>query len=157
MSNRSEASGRFEVLGENGFVVSDDAARIDLDVVHGYLTRSYWSEGISRATVERACRHSLVLGVYSADGAQVGFARVITDRTSFAYLCDVFVLESHRGKGLSKWLMEVLLAHPDLQGLRRFSLVTKDAHGLYAQYGFTPLKNPGGYMERHDPDVYRRR
>lgn len=145
----------FEVRGDEGFVVSDDPARIDLDVVHGYLSRSYWSAGIPRATVERAVRNSLVFGLYTA-GRQVGFARVITDRTTFAYLCDVFVLEEFQGRGLGKWLMEAVTAHPDLQGLRRFVLATRDAHGLYERYGFRPLKSPERFMERHDPDVYRR-
>jgi ribosomal protein S18 acetylase RimI-like enzyme len=145
----------FEVRGDEGFVVSDDPARIDLDVVHGYLSRSYWSEGIPRATVERAVRNSLVFGLYAGD-RQVGFARVITDRTTFAYLCDVFVLEEVQGRGLGKWLMEAVSTHPDLQGLRRFMLATRDAHGLYERYGFRPLKSPERFMERHDPDVYRR-
>ncbi|NBD11709.1 GNAT family N-acetyltransferase [Corallococcus sp. Z5C101001] len=146
-----------EVQGEGGFFVSDDAARIDLDVVHGYLTRSYWSPGISRSMVEQALRNSLVFGLYGADGIQVGFARVVTDRATFAYLCDVFILESHQGQGLGKRLMEAVMAHPDLQGLRRFLLATRDAHSLYARHGFTPLKSPERFMERHDPDVYRRK
>ncbi|MFY2563275.1 GNAT family N-acetyltransferase [Corallococcus terminator] len=146
----------YVVPGQDGLVISDDSARIDVDVVHGYLTRSYWSPGISRALVEKGLRHSLVFGVYGADGAQVGYARVVTDRMSFAYLCDVFILETQQGKGLGKWLMQAVFAHPDLQGLRRFLLATRDAHGLYAQYGFTPLKNPDRFMERHDPDVYSR-
>ncbi|NOK15859.1 GNAT family N-acetyltransferase [Corallococcus carmarthensis] len=147
----------FEVHGEDGFFVSDDAARIDLDVVHGYLTRSYWSTGISRTTVERALSNSLLFGLYGAGGAQVGFARVVTDRATFAYLCDVFILESHQGQGLGRWLMQAVMAHPDLQDLRRFILATRDAHSLYARYGFTPLKSPERFMERHDPDVYRRK
>lgn len=159
MSTRGDAAPlpyASEVQGEGGFFVSDDAARIDLDVVHGYLTRSYWSPGISRPRVEQALRNSLVFGVYGADGVQVGFARVVTDRTTFAYLCDVFILESHQGQGLGKRLMEAVMAHPDLQGLRRFLLATRDAHSLYARHGFTPLKSPERFMERHDPDVYRR-
>lgn len=145
----------YEVHRDDGFVASDDPARIDLDVVHGYLSRSYWSTGIPRETVERAARNSLVFGLYSPEG-QVGYARVITDCASFAYLCDVFVLESHQGRGLGQWMMESLLAHPDLQGLRRFLLATRDAHSLYARYGFQPLKAPASFMERHVPDVYVR-
>ncbi|QSQ23335.1 GNAT family N-acetyltransferase [Pyxidicoccus parkwayensis] len=145
----------FEVRGDDGFVVSDDPARIDLDVVYGYLSRSYWSEGIPRATVERAVCNSMVFGLYASD-RQVGFARVITDRASFAWLCDVFVLEDFQGRGLGKWLMEAVSSHPDLQGLRRFMLATRDAHGLYERYGFRPMKSPERFMERHDPDVYRR-
>lgn len=145
----------YEVHRDDGFVVSDDPTRLDLDVIHGYLSRSYWSSGIPRETVERAARNSLVFGLYSP-GGQVGYARVITDRASFAYLCDVFVLESHQGRGLGQWMMEVLLAHPGLQGLRRFLLATRDAHSLYARYGFQPLSVPSRFMERHDPDVYVR-
>lgn len=136
------------------FVISTDAERLDLDVVHGFLTRSYWSAGVPRAVVARSMRHSLCFGLYEWE-RQVGFARVITDRATFAYLADVFVIESHRGRGLSKWLMEAILAHPDLQGLRRFSLVTKDAHGLYAGFGFAPLGAPERHMEMLRPDVYR--
>ncbi|GEL71380.1 GNAT family N-acetyltransferase [Myxococcus virescens] len=145
----------YEVHRDDGFVASDDLARIDLDVVHGYLSRSYWSAGIPRETVERAARNSLVFGLYSS-GGQVGYARVVTDRASFAYLCDVFVLESYQGRGLGQWMMEALLEHPDLQGLRRFLLATRDAHSLYARYGFQPLGSPASFMERHDPDVYVR-
>ncbi|WP_426753951.1 GNAT family N-acetyltransferase [Myxococcus sp. Y35] len=144
----------YEVRRDDGFVASDDPGRLDLDVVHGYLARSYWSAGIPRETVERAVRNSLVFGLYSPEG-QVGYARVVTDRASFAYLCDVFVLESWQGRGLGKWMLEALLAHPDLQGLRRFLLATRDAHSLYAQYGFQPLGAPARFMERHDPNVYQ--
>ncbi len=136
--------------------VSTDARRLDLDVIHGFLSQSsYWAEGIPRETLERSVRNSLVFGVYE-DDRQVGFARVVTDRATYAYLADVFVLESHRGRGLSKWLLECVLAHPDLQGLRRWHLATRDAHGLYAQYGFSPLADPGNFMEIRRPDVYRR-
>jgi len=136
--------------------VSDDPKRLDLDVIHGYLTRSYWSPGIPRETVARAIANSLCFGVYADDGAQVGFARLITDRATYAYLADVFVLEDHRGKGLSKLLMETIVAHPEVQGLRRWTLATRDAHALYARYGFTPIAKPDRLMERHDPDVYAR-
>ncbi|MFY1826847.1 GNAT family N-acetyltransferase [Myxococcus fulvus] len=151
------SSPAFEVKGEDGHVISDDFSRIDLDLVHGFLTKTYWSPEIPRETVERAWRHSLAFGLYAADGAQVGGCRVVTDRATFAYLADVFVLESQRGKGLSKWLMRVVFSHPDLQGLRRFMLATRDAHGLYTQYGFTALSAPERLMERVDPDVYRRK
>lgn len=147
--------GPYEVRGDHGFIVSDDPRRIDLDVVYGFLSRAYWCAGIPRATVERAARNSLVFGLYAPE-RQVGYARVITDRATFAYLCDVFVLEEFQGRGLGKWMMEVVIAHPDLQGLRRFVLATRDAHGLYERYGFHPLKNPEPFMERYDPDVYRR-
>jgi GNAT superfamily N-acetyltransferase len=121
---------------------------VDLAVVHGYLARSYWSPGVSYEVVRRAVANSIPFSLRHADGAQVGFARVVTDRATYAYLADVFVLEAHRGRGLSKFLLEVVVAHPDLQGLRRFALATKDAHGLYAQFGFAPLAEPGRHMEK---------
>jgi GNAT superfamily N-acetyltransferase len=128
-------------------LVSSDPARLDLDVIHGYLVRSYWSPGIPRETVERAIRHSLGFGAY-AGGRQVGFARVITDRATFAYLADVFVLESHQGQGIGKRLMACIVSHPDLQGLRRWILLTRDAHALYRQYGFHEVRTPERLMER---------
>jgi GNAT superfamily N-acetyltransferase len=131
--------------------ISDDRARLDLEIVHGFLTTSYWSPGVARDVVERAVANSLVLGVYrdTTDGAtQVGFARVVTDRATFAYLADVFVLDAERGGGLGHWLVETALSHPELQGLRRWMLATADAHGLYAQHGFTPLDAPERFMER---------
>ena len=137
-----------------GYMVSTDPARLDINAIHAYLTQSYWSPGVTREVVERAAAHSLCFGLYHGD-AQVGFARVVSDHATFAYLCDVYVLEAHRGQGLSKWLMQVIAAHPALQGLRRFMLGTKDAHGLYAQFGFTPLANPARLMEILRPDVYR--
>lgn len=138
------------------FVISTDRSRVDVEAVHRFLsTDSYWSPGIPLEVVRRALEHSLPFGVYRGREL-VGFARVTTDFASFAYLADVFVLESARGQGLGKWLVETIMAHPDLQGLRRWMLATRDAHGLYAQHGFTPLKAPEKFMERHDPDVYRR-
>jgi GNAT superfamily N-acetyltransferase len=137
------------------FVISTDRERIDLDVVHGYLTESYWARGISREVVERSVENSFCFGMYCA-GTQVGFARVVSDFATFAYLGDVFVLDAYRGQGLGKWLMECVLGHPRLQGLRRWTLLTRDAHGLYSQFGFTPLKAPDRYMELHDPEVYQR-
>jgi GNAT superfamily N-acetyltransferase len=137
--------------------VSTDPALLDLDLVHNYLAQhAYWAAGIPRATLERAIAGSLCFGVYEG-GKQVGFARVVTDRATFGYLCDVFVLPEFRGRGLSKWLMECVMAHPDLQGLRRFVLVTRDAHGLYARFGFETPADPKGYMHIHKPDVYRTR
>ena len=137
------------------YEISSDPARLDLDVIHRFLSEdAYWSPGIPRATVERAIKNSFCFGVYLPDGSQIGFARLVTDRATFAYLADVFVLPQHRGRGISKRLMEAILAHPELQGLRRWLLATRDAHGLYAQFGFKPLANPSRLMERHDPDVY---
>jgi GNAT superfamily N-acetyltransferase len=134
------------------FIISTDRQLIDLDIVHGFLTECYWSKGIPRDVVARSIENSLCFGVYS-EGKQVGFARVISDYATYAYIGDVFVLESFRGRGLGKWLMECIMQHPRLQGLRRWSLVTSDAHGLYAPLGFGPLKKPQNYMELHRPDV----
>jgi GNAT superfamily N-acetyltransferase len=124
--------------------------------VHEYLTHSCWARGIPLATVQRSIKNSLCFGIYR-QREQVGFARVITDRATFAYLADVFVLEAWRGQGLAKWLMECIVAHSDLQRLRRWSLVTRDAHELYRRFGFAELKTPEGWMERHDPGVYANR
>ena len=136
-------------------LVSTDPRRLDLDVIHGFLSRAYWCEGIPRQTVERAVRNSLCFGVY-VEGAQVGFARVISDRATFAYLADVFILETHRGRGLAKLMMAVIMSHPDLAGLRRFSLGTRDAHGLYRQFGFEARRMPERLMEIVDFGVYKR-
>jgi GNAT superfamily N-acetyltransferase len=137
------------------FLVTTDPARLDIDFIHGYLVRSYWAEGIPRETVERSIANALCFGVYDGD-QQVGFARVITDHATYAYLADVFVIESHRGRGLSKFLIECIVHHPELQGLRRWTLGTRDAHELYAKYGFKPLASPDRFMELHDPEVYKR-
>jgi GNAT superfamily N-acetyltransferase len=136
------------------FTISTDRARIDLDLVHGFLTDCYWAKGISREIVARSIANSLCFGLY-ADRKQVGFARVISDCATYAYIGDVFVLESFRGRGLGKWMMECIMQYPSLQGLRRWSLVTRDGHGLYSQFGFEPLEKPQNYMERHRPDVYQ--
>ena len=130
----------------DGLLVTTDASRIDFEVVHGFLSRSYWAAGISRALMQKAIDHSLCFSLFK-DAHQIGFARVVTDRATFAYLADVFVLAEHRGEGLGTWFMSVLFAHPDLQGLRRFSLATRDAHGLYEKFGFTRPKNPDRLME----------
>jgi N-acetylglutamate synthase-like GNAT family acetyltransferase len=140
--------------GLSDYEIHTDPDRLDLDVIHGFLDRSYWSPGIPRHVVARAIKHSLCFGVYQR-GVQVGFARVVSDRATFAYLADVFVLEGHRGIGLSKRLMAAIVAHPDLQGLRRFLLGTRDAHGLYRQFGFAPLAHPSRLMEILRPDIYR--
>ena len=134
--------------------ISSDVADVDLDVVHGFLSRdAYWCRGITRDRVERAVRHSLCFSAL-LDGAQVGFARVVSDRATFGYLADVFVLPAHRGRGISQALMAAVLAHPELQGLRRFLLATSDAHGLYAKYDFTPIARPERFMERYRPDAH---
>ena len=150
------------------FLVSTDRARLDVHVIHGFLTNSYWAKGISRDLVTRSLEHSLCFGIYDEIGSrvpgsanaarpeapQVGFCRVVTDLATVAYLGDVFVLKTYRGRGLSKFLMECVTQHPALQGLRRWILLTRDAHGLYQQFGFTPLKSADRYMELHRPDVY---
>jgi GNAT superfamily N-acetyltransferase len=135
------------------FVISTDRARLDIDVVHDYLSTSYWAKGMPRETLARAIENSLNFGIYDGT-AQVGFARVITDLATYAYLSDVFVLEDYRGRGLSKWLMQCVLSHPDLQGLRRFALFTRDAQGLYERYGFGPARSTSTYLERWAPNVY---
>ena len=138
-----------------GYRISTDASLLDVDMIHHYLAHeSYWSAGIERATVERFLRHSLCFGVYALDGGprrQVGFARLVTDYTTFAWLADVFILDAYRGRGLGKWLVESILAHPDCQGLRRWMLATRDAHGLYTQYGFHALEKPDQHLIRRDP------
>jgi GNAT superfamily N-acetyltransferase len=136
-----------------GYLVSTDAARLDLRVIHGFLTACYWSPGIPIETVSRAIRNSLCFGAYTDDaaGPQVGFARIISDFATYAYLCDVFVLEPYRGRGVSKLLMEAVIAHPDLRGLRRLCLFTRDAHGLYTRFGFKPMPDPARYLERTVP------
>jgi GNAT superfamily N-acetyltransferase len=135
------------------FLISTDRRRLDVDCVHGYLRDSYWAAGMPRETLERAIENSLTFGIYH-QARQVGFARVITDRATYAYLSDVFVIDAYRGRGLSKWLMECILAHPDLQGLRRFALFTRDAQSLYERYGFAPPRGASTYLERRTPDVY---
>jgi GNAT superfamily N-acetyltransferase len=161
------------------FLISTDRGRLDLDVIYEFLTNCYWAKGIPREVVARSIEHSLCFGIYdesqkktaclanderhgasgaeSERGVQVGFARVVSDFATVAYVGDVFVLESHRGRGLSKWMMECIVQHPALQNLRRWILLTRDAHGLYQQVGFTPVAAPELYMERHRPDVYELR
>jgi GNAT superfamily N-acetyltransferase len=133
--------------------ISTDPTRLDIEAIHAYLSRSYWAEGIPKDVVAKSVQSSICFGLY--DGTrQIGLARVITDKATFAYLCDVYVLDEYRGHGLGKWLMEAVSAHPDLQSLRRFVLLTRDAHGLYEKFGFTPLKDPGRYMEIARPGIY---
>jgi len=141
---------------QDEYLISTDPARLDGAAVHDFLTKAYWSAGISRALLDRALANSLCFGVYHRDREQVGLSRVVTDYSTFAYLCDVYVLEAHRGKGLGHWMVECVMTHPDLQNLRRFTLATRDAHGIYAAFGFAAPKAPERQMERHDPDVYKR-
>ncbi len=141
---------------DDGFTVSTDPALLNIDAIHAFLTASYWARNIPRDLVARSIEHSLNFGVYDPAHVQVGFARVITDYATIAYLGDVFILDTHRARGLGKFLIETVALHPALQGLRRTILLTRDAHGLYSKYGFTPLKDPTRYMERHNPEVYSR-
>jgi GNAT superfamily N-acetyltransferase len=135
--------------------MTDDPNAVDLAVVHGFLTTSYWSPGVPMDTVARSIANSLPFSVF-LETRQVGFARAVTDRATFAYLADVFVVEDQRGRGLGAWLVETVLAHPELQGLRRWLLITRDAHALYRKFGFTPVTDTSRFMTRHDPDVYTR-
>ena len=141
----------------NAYVVTSDRARLlkHVDTIHAYLTTSYWAEGIPKKIVRKSMQGSICFGVLRGREL-VGFCRVITDKATYAYLADVFVLEPHRDKGLSKRLMEAVKAHKDLQGIRRFMLVTRDAHGLYSQYGFRPLAAPERHMELVVKDIYKR-
>ena len=134
---------------ENNFTISTDKSKIDIDYVNAFLSNSYWSPGVPMETVKKAMNGSLCFGVYDNE-KQIGYARMVTDTATFAYLADVFIDGNYRGKGLGKWLVKVILAHPDLQGLRRILLATKDAHRLYEQLGFTPINNPERYMV-YDP------
>jgi GNAT superfamily N-acetyltransferase len=136
------------------YVISTDPRRLDVALVHEFLARAYWSVGLPRDVLERALAHSLVFGLYGSAG-QIGFARIVTDHATFAYLADVFVLEAFRGRGLGKWLVEVTVTLPELQGLRRWLLATADAHGLYRRFGFTDAA-PGRLMEIVDLDAYTR-
>jgi N-acetylglutamate synthase-like GNAT family acetyltransferase len=137
------------------YEISTDTHRLNVEVIHNFLAEeSYWSPGIPRAIVERAMQNSLCFGVYHR-AAQVGFARVVSDKSTFALLADLFILSAHRGKGLSKWLMRCVVGHEDLQGLRRLLLLTSDAHGLYRQFGFKELGNPSRFMEVLRQDIYR--
>ena len=143
-------------VSHGDYLISDDPARLDVAAIHAYLTQSYWAAGIPLETVTRSVQGSLCLGIYAADGAQVGLVRVISDFATFAYFCDVYVLEAHRGRGLAQAAMQTALAHPKLQGQRRLSLITRDAHTLYAKCGFTPLTRPEGHMEKLTRGVYQK-
>jgi GNAT superfamily N-acetyltransferase len=138
----------------DGYTVSTDSQRLDAAAIHDYLSKdSYWAKGIPAPVLKKALANSMCFGLYKGE-QQIGLARVITDRATYCYLCDVYVLEAHRGHGLGKWLIDCVVKHPDLQGLRRKSLVTSDAHELYAQFGYTALSKPERHMEMVDPDVY---
>lgn len=139
------------------WLISDDPARFDLGLAYGWIaTESYWAEGIPLALFEKAIANSLTVGAYAGDGEMAAMARVVTDRATFGWICDVFVDQVHRGQGLGKALMAYLMAHPNLQGFRRLHLATRDAHGLYAGFGFTALTGVDRWMEIRGRDVYRR-
>lgn len=137
-------------------LISTDKRKLNISFIHHFLSHSYWSPGIPIATVISSIKHSLCFGVYH-NNQQIGFARVITDFTSFGYLADVFIDDEFRGKGYSKLLMKAILKHPELQNFRRWMLATRDAHGLYKQFGFTSIPNPENFMQIHKPDVYHKR
>ena len=140
---------------QNGFTVNDRREDLDIDTIHNFLRESYWANGVPRPIVEKAIDNSLCFGLYH-ESKQVGFARVVSDHATFAYLADVFVISAYRGRGLGKWLISCILVHPELQGLRRWLLATRDAHALYARNGFVALRKPEWFMEINDPDIYRR-
>jgi GNAT superfamily N-acetyltransferase len=135
------------------YEISTDSARLDLDLIHSFLSTSYWARNIPRNVVERCIAHSLCFGAF-CEGRQVGFARTVTDRATFAYVADVFVIPTHRGRGVSKLLIRAILDHPEMKGLRRILLATQEAQGLYAQFGFKPLGHPEHFMSIHNPKVY---
>ena len=136
------------------YTVSSDPARLQLDIIHAFLAQSYWAKDIPREIVARSVAGSITFGLYCR-GEQIGFARIISDRATFAYVADVFVLEPHRGRGLARWMMEFILSTPELQGLRRWLLVTREAHAVYRSVGFAPVARPEGYMEISQHDFYK--
>jgi GNAT superfamily N-acetyltransferase len=138
------------------FTVTDKREDLDIETIHNFLRESYWAKEIPMPTVEKAVHNSLCFGLYH-NSKQVGFGRVVSDRATFAYLADVFVVPAYRGRGLGKWPVSCVLAHPELQGLRRWLLATRDAHGLYGQTGFVALRKPEWFMEINEPDIYQRK
>jgi GNAT superfamily N-acetyltransferase len=146
---------KIETFIQNDYTISTDKSLLDFDVIHGYLSCSYWSEEIPEEIVKKAIENSLCFGVYNKN-KQIGFARVISDYSTFAYLADVFILEEERGKGLSKWLVECILKHEQLQGLRNFCLLTRDAHTLYERFGFKSLERPGNFLAKKTDNFYKK-
>lgn len=141
-------------IERDGFQISTDGSRLDLDAIHEFLSKeSYWAKNRTREQTQTAIKNSICFGLYHGD-RQLGFARVVSDQATFAYVGDVYIIEEFRGRGLSKWLMQVIVEHPDLQGLRRWVLATRDAHGLYKQFEFDELRHPIRWMERTAPDAY---
>lgn len=154
-SERATSAAEQESYRREGFLVTTDPGRFDRAAIHAFLTVSYWAKGIPREVVDRSIEGSLAFGLFEGE-RQIGFARVVTDRATFAYLADVYVLESHRGRGLGRWLVECVTAHPELQGVRRWALVTRDAHDVYRPFGFESLHAPERHMERVLAHPYRR-
>ncbi|MCW3085645.1 MAG: GCN5-related N-acetyltransferase [Bacteroidetes bacterium] len=144
---------KIETYTQNNYTISTDKSKLDITAVHAYLSRSYWAENIPMGIVKRSIDNSLCFGVYN-ENKLVGFARVISDYTTFGYLADVFILEKERGKGLSKWLMECILKHEQLQNLRNFCLMTRDAHSLYERYGFKNIPKPENFMAKKVEEIY---
>jgi len=142
-------------IQKDSFIISTDKGKLNITYIHQFLTQSYWAENIPLEIVQRSIDGAMCFGVYN-DEQQIGFARVITDKATFGYLADVFIDEKYRGRGLSKWLMETIMSHPDLQGFRNWHLGTRDAHGLYAKFGFKPLENPERIMRKTVPDIYKK-
>lgn len=140
------------IVSKENHSITTDKTKLDIDFIHNFLTRSYWAEGISKEIVSRSVDGSFCFGIFDGN-EQIGFARMVTDCASFAYLADVFIDENYRGGGLSKWLLETIMSHPDLQGLRRIMMAIRDAHGLYNQFGFIPLNNPERWMQIPNPDM----
>jgi len=139
----------------NGFRVSSDPVDLDIDLIHNFIANSYWAKGIPLATLKKAVSNSIVFGVFSYDSEQVGVGQVIIDKATFAYLDEGFIIDNFQGLGISKLLMQAVCSHPELQGLRRFMLATKDAHGLYAQFGFEALEHPEPLMQIWQPNIYQ--
>jgi N-acetylglutamate synthase-like GNAT family acetyltransferase len=138
----------------HGYKISAKLKDMDIDAIHAFISQTYWAKGIPKSVMEKAIRHSLCFGVFTESSKQVGFARMITDQATFAYLADVYILPDHRGKGLSKWLMKTIMKHPELQGLRRTLLATRDAQTLYEQFGFSAIEEPKGMMQILRSDAY---
>lgn len=137
------------------YKISCNYTDMQIETIHRFISKSYWAQGIPLSTLQRAIENSLCFGIFADTGEQVGFARMVTDRATYAYLADVFIAEGHRGQGLSKWLMQTIVDHPELQGLRRICLATRDAHELYKQFGFKALAAPDIFMEKWQPDIYQ--
>lgn len=137
------------------YFISTDFRSLNIEIIHQYLSKeSYWAKNVPFDIVKKSIENSFCFGVYHLN-KQIGFARLVTDKATFAYLADVFILPEHRGKGLAKWLMDTIHTHPELQGLRRWMLATRDAHKLYTQFGWTPITDPERFMQLHNPDIYK--